>query len=65
MKNFSDIIGNRTRDLPAVAQSLSQLPHRVPLRLRGVAAEFEGCTGIWRDWIKLYIVALGHGEMLA
>jgi hypothetical protein len=31
MKNSSGTIMNRTRDLPAVAQCLNQLRHRVPL----------------------------------
>ena len=30
MKNSNDTIGNRTRDLPALAQCLNQLCHSVP-----------------------------------
>jgi hypothetical protein len=33
IKNFNDIILNRTRDLPALAQCLNQLRHRVRLFL--------------------------------
>ena len=44
MKNSNDTIGDRTRDLPVIAQYLNQLRYRVPLYMETTAVYTEGHT---------------------